>query len=71
MQSAGICSAAILIFTWAVFCGIKELRTGETKHHLGPWGCLGSSLPIVANEKPPPPVHMFIYFYKDQFLLNS
>lgn len=29
MQSAGICSAAILIFTWAVFCGIKELLEGK------------------------------------------
>lgn len=67
MQSAGICSAAILIFTWAVFCGIKELLEGKkTSGILG----IGSIPPIVANEGPPPPVH-HVFSYKDQFLLNS
>ena len=35
MQSAAICSAAILIFTWTVFCGIKVAARNCSDFDLG------------------------------------
>ena len=49
MQSAGICSAAILIFTWAVFCGIKERYVPPT-NPIKPPGLL-TELVLTARSK--------------------